>query len=52
MDATNKEIKLNNQPHLIVVSTPIGNLQEINERAIEAFNNNQYFLVVRPFFFE
>lgn len=45
MDATNKEIKLNNKPHLIVVSTPIGNLQEINERAIEAFNNNQYFLV-------
>lgn len=45
MDTTNKEVKLNNQPHLIVVSTPIGNLQEINQRAVNAFVNNQYFLV-------
>ena len=45
MEAINNEVKLNNQPHLIVVSTPIGNLQEINERAINAFINNKYFLV-------
>ena len=45
MDAINNEVKLNNKPHLIVVSTPIGNLQEINERAINAFVNNKYFLV-------
>ena len=45
MEAINNEVKLNNQPHLIVVSTPIGNLQEINERAINVFVNNQYFLV-------
>ena len=45
MEAINNEIKLNNKPHLIVVSTPIGNLQEINERAINTFINNKYFLV-------
>ena len=45
MNAINSEIKLNLSPHLIVVSTPIGNLQEINERAINAFTNNKYFLV-------
>ena len=45
MDAINNEVKSNNKPHLIVVSTPIGNLQEINERAINAFVNNKYFLV-------
>ena len=45
MDAINSEVKLNSHPHLIVVSTPIGNLQEINERAINAFTNNKYFLV-------
>ena len=45
MEAINNEVKLNNKPHLIVVSTPIGNLQEINERAINTFINNKYFLV-------
>lgn len=45
MDAINNEVQLNTQPHLIVVATPIGNLQEINERAINAFTNNHYFLV-------
>ncbi len=34
--------KLSNNPHLIVVATPIGNLKEINERAINAINNNKY----------
>ena len=45
MDAINNEVQLNTQPHLIVVATPIGNLQEINERAINVFSNNHYFLV-------
>lgn len=45
MNEPDYEVKLNSSPHLIVVSTPIGNLQEINERAIHIFNDNQYFLV-------
>lgn len=32
------------QSHLIVVSTPIGNLSEINNRAIQAFEQNEYFI--------
>ncbi|MBR4486524.1 hypothetical protein IKS57_04120 [bacterium] len=30
--------------HLIVISTPIGNLNEINNRAIQAFKENNYFI--------
>lgn len=37
-------IKLTQNNHLIVLATPIGNLQEINTRAINAVNNNKYFL--------
>lgn len=37
-------IKNEDKNHLIVISTPIGNLQEINERAILAIQENYYFL--------
>lgn len=37
-------VKLNTNSHLIIVATPIGNLNEINKRALDAFIDNKYFL--------